>query len=65
MDDYFLYLPVYYAINQKFFSFFDDLSETYQLQQPKPPSSGEKTDRAVFDCLVKNSKVEPEKYSLP
>ena len=60
MEKYFLYLPVYYAIYKNFYDFTKDPSNNYILLQAEQPDNAVKTDKAVFECLVKRSSEEPE-----
>lgn len=60
MEKYFLYLPVYYAIYKDFYGFTKDPSNNYTLLQAEKPDNAVKTDKAVFECLVKRSSEEPE-----
>jgi hypothetical protein len=62
MEKYFLYLPVYYAIYKDLYDFTKDPSNNYNytLLQADKPDNAVKTDKAVFECLVKRSSEEPE-----
>jgi hypothetical protein len=59
MDTYFLYLPVYYAIHKRLFGYLENLEEKYNFLRPQLTENAEKTDKAVFDSLIRKSGEEP------
>jgi hypothetical protein len=54
MGDQFLYLPVYYAINNNLFGYLGDLDKTYTFWPPNERYINAGTDKAVFDLLDEN-----------